>query len=253
MKKPLFLILALASAGSLCGQDRFPSGLRPLTPKEPKKANEVTVVLDPPSPSSSLKKPDPAPAPDTEKEPATSSLIENASSLPAPEAEQEVEESPPAPAPEIKKPAVSVRVEKLQTATGPVDPSQVQLLSPFPAKPLSSIPRGWKLESSATAPAFTREVEISPGSKITLNIRPHVLVPEADGATTFTVAEPGYQAALGYQQTDTVGAILSNSVRQLEEDSKQMGNAIDRLQQLLVSLPKPPEPEEVPPVARPVK
>jgi hypothetical protein len=58
----------------------------------------------------------------------------------------------------------------------------------------------------------------------------------------FTIAEPGFDRSLGYRQTDTVGAILANSIRQLEQDSKQLSTAIDNLQQLLVSLPK----EEVP-------
>jgi len=122
----------------------------------------------------------------------------------------------------------------------------VKLSAPFPAKPLSQPPVGWRLDTSDSAPPFTREVEISPGSKITLTIRPHLLVPDADGAQVFTVSEPGYDNALGYQQTATVGAILSESIRQLDEESKQLGTAIDSLQQLLVSLPKPeplPEPK----------
>lgn len=240
MKKPLFLILAMVACGAVSAQqDRVPSGLRPLTTKEAKKANEVTVVLDPPSSPRSPNTPQPEP-------PSSPALIENASSLPAPE----TDETPAAPT--EKKPAVKVRVEQLQGADGPVVPGDVKLHFPFPAKPLSAIPKGWKLDSSESAPPFTREVEITPGSVIPLSIRPHVLVPDTDGATTFTVGEPGYEAALGYQQKDTVGAILSNSVRQLGEDSRQMGNAIDRLQQLLVSLPKAPEPEEKPPVAKPI-
>lgn len=243
MKTPFFIILALAGICPLYAQqDRVPSGLRPFTTKEPKKANEVTVVLDPPSSSPEMRDPEP--------EPMAPSLIENASSLPAPEPDEPVSHVI-----KERKPAVNVRVEKLQTPTGPVDAGMVKLLAPFPAKPLSTIPKGWKLDSSGNAPAFTREVEVTPGSKITLNIRPHVLIPDTDDATTFTVNEPGYEPALGYQQKDTVGAILSNSIRQLEEDSRQMGNAIDRIQQLLVSLPKSPEPvsEEEPPVAKPVK
>lgn len=251
MKPHFFYLLTLAACGTAMAQqdaghppDMVPSGLRPFSTKEPKRANEVTVVLDPPS-APGDQKPGIAPPPSPR-------LIENAQSLPAPEAEPE---PPPRPAP-TKKPGVTVRVEKLQTTSGPVDASEVQLLAPFPAKPLSSIPKGWKLDSSGSAPPFTREVEVTPGSKITLNIRPHVLIPDTDGATTFTVSEPGYDASAGYRQSDTVGAILSNSVRQLERDSKQMGDAIDRLQQLLVSLPKAPEPPTVeppPPVAKPVR
>lgn len=144
---------------------------------------------------------------------------------------------------------LAVRVERLQTGPGTIDPSKVKLLAPFPAKPLAAAPAGWHLDSSETAPPFTREVEISPGTKITLNIRPHLLVPDADGAQVFSISEPGYDNSVGYLQTATVGAILSNSIRQLDEDSKQLGDAIDRLQQLLVSLPKPEVQPEIKPAA----
>lgn len=245
MKKHCLAIFAItAGVSALAQQDRVPSGLRPLSSKEPGKANEVTVVLDPPTA-------------DVEKEErpraALPPLIENADSLPAPEKDQEPSIRPPVLV--GKKQDVIVRVEKLQTPTGPVDPGDVQLLAPFPAKLPGAVPKGWKLDSSGSAPPFTREVEISPGSKITLNIRPHVLIPDADGSTTFSVQEPGYESSLGYQQKETVSAILSKSIQQLEDDSKQMGDAIDQLQQLLVSLPKSEDAENVqsPPAAKPVQ
>ncbi len=143
---------------------------------------------------------------------------------------------------------LAVRIEKLQTGQGHIDPSKIKLLAPFPAKPLSQPPAGWRLEAPENAPPFTREVELATGSKVTLTIRPHMLVPDSDGANVFTIAEPGYERSLGYQQTDTVGAILANSIRQLEDDSKQLSTAIENLQQLLVSLPKEeiPAPEATP-------
>ncbi|HEX7260774.1 MAG TPA: hypothetical protein VF258_03080, partial [Luteolibacter sp.] len=140
---------------------------------------------------------------------------------------------------------LAVRVEKLHAGTGAVDPSQVKLLAPFPAKPLAKPPAGWHLDASGSAPPISREVELAHGSKITLTIRPHLLIPDADGANTFTISEPGYSNTLGYQQTATVGAILSTSIRQLDQDSKQLGTAIENLQQLLTSLPKP-EPQPAP-------
>lgn len=155
---------------------------------------------------------------------------------------------------EVSKPETGlvVRIERMQGGLGSIDPKQVKLLAPFPAKPLAQAPAGWHLDASDSAPPFTREVEFAPGSKITLNIRPHVLVPDADGASVFTISEPGYDHSLGYQQSTTVGAILSNSIRQLDEDSKKMGVAIDNLQQLLISLPKP-ELQEVSPAEPPTK
>ncbi len=150
---------------------------------------------------------------------------------------------------------LTVRVEKLQSAKGSVDPSKVKLLAPFPAKPLAQAPVGWKLEAANNAPPFLREVEISEGSKITLTIRPHLLVPDADGENAFSIRETGYNHSLGYQQTATVGAILANSVRQLDDDSKRLGSVIENLQQLLISLPKPElvPVKEAPEPAQPIK
>ncbi len=152
------------------------------------------------------------------------------------------------PTEETKEPenGLSVRIEKQHSGSGSIDPSQVKLRAPFPAKPLAQAPPGWRLDASDSAPPFTREVELAPGSKITLSIHPHLLIPDADGVNTFNIAEPGYETSLGYQQTSTVGAILSNSIQQLDEDAKQLSNVVDSLQQLLISLPKPPtqpEPE----------
>ena len=136
------------------------------------------------------------------------------------------------------QPGMAVRVERVQGATA-VDPSEVKLRAPFPAKLLAEVPEGWRIEKSDRAPAFTREVELSPGSNITLSVQPHILVPEADGSQVFAVNEPGYQADLGYRQDATVGAILATSIRQLDDDTRHLGEAIDQLQQLLVSLPRP--------------
>lgn len=82
-------------------------------------------------------------------------------------------------------------------------------------------------------------VEIEKGKNIALNVKPHILVPETDGLLTFSIVEPGYDPAKEYQQTGTVGAILARSVEQLDEDSKQLGSALDQLEQILLSLPKP--------------
>lgn len=190
------------------------------------KPNEVTVTLD----DGGIKPLDLVPEP-AEGEP----VLVSGTSAPAEDADTPISDELP-PEPEA---GLAVRVENLQTGKGTIDASKVKLSAPFPAKPLSQAPAGWHLESSDAAPPFTREVELSKGSKITLTIRPHLLVPDADGVDVFGIAEPGYEHSLGYRQTETVGAILSTSIRQLDEDSKQLGNAIDRLQQLLVSLPAP--------------
>lgn len=163
---------------------------------------------------------------------------------------ESAEEAPPAaeiaeaPAPKPRK-GLSVRVANLRAGSGNIDPSQVKLLAPFPAKPLAQPPAGWHLEASEEAPPFTREVELSPGKHITLTVRPHLLVPDTDGVGVFTVPEPGFDPSLGYRQDATVGAVLSKSIRQLDDDSRELGNVIENLQQLLVSLPNPePAPEQ---------
>jgi len=145
-----------------------------------------------------------------------------------------LEEAPP----EDPAPGLAVRVEKLQSGSQAIDPAQVRVLAPFPAKLLAKSPAGWRIESSESAPHFTREVELAPGKHISLTVRPHVLVPDADGSAVFNIPEPGYSAPLGYHQNATVGAILSTSIRQLDKDAGELGKAIEQLQQLLVSLPK---------------
>jgi hypothetical protein len=207
-----------------------------------KKPNEVVVVLEPPAsdkPVNVTPPAEPAPVKVTGNVPPEAQVIQ--ATAPPADAEVELPKSPPKPEQEV-----TVRVEKVLTGKGKIDPSKVTLRTPYPAKPLSSTPDGWRLDTSDSAPPFTREVEIAPGSKITLTITPHLMIPDADGAKVFTISEPGYDHSVGYQQTGTVGAILSNSVRQLDEDSKKLSSAIDHLEQLLVSLPKPdPQPTEI--------
>ncbi|NJM38708.1 MAG: hypothetical protein HC845_13040 [Akkermansiaceae bacterium] len=133
---------------------------------------------------------------------------------------------------------MEVRVEKTAKALSGIDPTKIKLLTPYPAKPLARPPAGWQFDTTRNVAPFIQEVEIAPGAKIPLSIKPHLLVPEADGIQVFSIAEPGYQSSLGYEQTTTIGAILSTSILQLDESAKQLGASIDQLQQLLISLPK---------------
>ena len=225
--------------------------LQEFSKRDKDKPNEVTVVLDPVG-----QPPAPPPEPTQAVEPAAA-IIDT--EKPPEVTEPAPEPTPPeaivvAPDEASPKPTdgLAVTVEKLQTGKGSIDPSQVKLFAPFPAKPLAQPPAGWHLDASSSAPPFTREVELASGTTITLTIRPHLLVPDADGANVFTIPEPGFDNKLGYAQTATVGANLSNSIRRLDEDSKQLGTAIDSLQQLLVSLPKTEPKPEPPPEAKPV-
>jgi len=251
----LILGLLCLPVASICAQEAPPTESDPVLEQltrpdgEKPKRSEVSVVLDdvgiPLVPAEESKTPPAAPA-----EPAAPESTPEKPVLVTgrPPEHAELLKEPPIEPAEPEK-GVAVQVEKLQSGKGPIDPKTVKLLAPFPAKPLSEPPAGWMFDSSGKAPAFTREIELSPGSKITLNIKPHVLVQISDGTTQFSLDAPGFDASLGFHQPSTVGTILSTSIRQLDEDSKQLGDAIDRLQQLLVSLPTPPA---EPPVAVPV-
>lgn len=258
-------------------EDPVQEAIREFNRRDSEKPNEVTVVLDPigtppatptvqettvDAPASTPEKPvlvtgkpredadliqDSSSSEPVTDEPESPTQEPSAEPTPNSTAAESVEDDA---SPKPQK-GLAVRVEKLQEGSGVMDPTQVKLLAPFPAKPLAEAPAGWRLEYSENAPPFTREVELAPGKKITLKVRPHLLVPEADGAAVFNVSEPGFDPAIGYHQDSTVGAVLSHSIRQLDEDSKQLGAAIDDLQQLLVSLPKPePKPEVKPEPSR---
>ncbi len=148
------------------------------------------------------------------------------------------EESParPEPEPDPEPEGVTVSVEP-GSGSGPVDAKAVKLLAPFPAKPLAAPPAGWRLEHPKDLPAFTREVPLSNGARIQLSIRPHLLVPDADGAQVIAVSEPGFDPDKRYAQTSTTSAVLAASIESLDDDSRKMSEAIDRLGQLLGSLP----------------
>ena len=153
-------------------------------------------------------------------------------------APEPVEEEPAAP-PEPE--GVTIKVEPGKDGSAKVDAAAVKLLAPFPAKPLFQAPAGWRLEHPDDVPAFVEKVPLANGTTISLSIRPHVLVPDANGDDVLAVTEPGYDPALRYAQTGTMSAVLSASVERMEEDSVKMGAALERLGQLLASLPAAPE------------
>lgn len=197
------------------------------------KSNEVVVVLDPPV-AADKGEPDEAVLV-TGKQPPGNGRIDIADIPVEPDATLELpaEEMPGAK-------GLAVRVRTISKGSGKIGKNeQVRLLAPFPAKPLDQAPAGWLLQTSDSVPTMSRVVELSPEKSITLTIRPQVLVPDADQDRILTVQEPGFRASLGYRQSDTVAAVLSDSLERLDKESRQIGNAIDQLQQLIVSLPAP--------------
>lgn len=236
MKRYLLPVILFTTAGAF-GQDLAPAS--PVRDEAPfrslghrDKPNEVTVILD-----------DIAPALEKSRE-AEKTLVETIPAIPS--------EDSPGPGEKPEK-GVTVSIIEIEGGSGPVNPKEVELLFPYAPKPLASPPSGWMFDSSTDAPAFTTEVEVSPGSKIALSIRPHVLIPDADGITTFSLNEPGFNPAAGYQQTGTIGTILATSVHDLERDEKDLDAAVERLQQLLSSLPSPAPPTPPAPTPSPVE
>lgn len=222
------------------------------------KPNEVTVVLDPPEAAKTPDTPkaivvpiDPPPAPKavpgdhsgpvliTGKPPE--SIV-----IPKPAARILARKSEPAPAESTappEAPGLEIRVVSLTKGDQARNPTDIKLAASFAPKPLSPAPAGWILKKAPDAPRIVKQVEIRPGYSISLDIAPHILTPEIDGAKVFAVREPGFIAADSYRQTGTVGAILKKSVAQLDEDSLKLGQAISELHNLLASLPKPGIPE----------
>lgn len=200
-------------------------------PENPEKKKPVLVSGKPPETKKEETTPPAEPKPDELK------LEEPTPGQEKPEVQKPEEIVTPEP-PETPEPS-NVRVESIRSGSGKIDPKNIEIKSSFPTKALTPPPAGWKLETSDHAPAFTRQVEIKPGVFISLEIIPHILSPEADGAKLFSVTEPGYDHRKGYEQDQSVANILESSINQLETDSIKMGSALSELHQLLASLPKP--------------
>jgi hypothetical protein len=138
---------------------------------------------------------------------------------------------------------VTIEIEGGANA-GRYDADQVKLLAPFPAKPLIAPPSGWKIVQPEGLPAFSETAELPNGTELNLSIRPHLLVPDADGSRIFALSEPGFDARLGYAQTDTIGSVLADTINGLDETGERLDDAARRLSELLDSLPAAPAPEE---------
>jgi hypothetical protein len=143
-----------------------------------------------------------------------------------------------------KKPAnegIQIQVEKVSGRSG--DSSvigEVKISSPWPAKPLDEPPLGWRyIPAREGIDPYRTTVKLGESSSVNLAITPYVLVPVSDGRNVIRISEPGYQPELSYLQKQTVGAVLQHSTEKIEQQEKLTGAAIQRLQQLLSSLPKP--------------
>ena len=135
---------------------------------------------------------------------------------------------------------IQIQVEKSTGKSGAMNqPGAVKVYSPWPAKPISPAPEGWKFAPppSGVEP-FKTTVKLSSGNTVDLSVTPFVLIPISDGRSAIRIAEPGYDPAQQYAQKETVGTMFQNSTTELENNEKQAASAIMRLQQLLSSLPQ---------------
>ena len=145
--------------------------------------------------------------------------------------------------PEVQKTAdegIQIQVEKTTATDGGKNPTGVvRIYSPWPAKPITPAPPGWKFSPapSGLTPHRTT-VTLGNGNTVDLSITPFVLVPVSDGLHAIRIAEPGYDPSLRFAQRDTVGTMLESSTSELEKKEQQAAAVISRLQQLLSSLPK---------------
>ncbi len=135
---------------------------------------------------------------------------------------------------------IQIQVEKSSSVSGAADHAgAVKIYSPWPAKPISPAPAGWKfVPAPAGLKPYRTTVTLGSGSRVDLSITPFVLVPLSDGQNAIRIAEPGYDPALHYAQKATIGTMLKKSTAELEENEKHAADVISRLQQLLSSLPQ---------------
>lgn len=187
---------------------------------------------------------EPEPVLVTGNPPEDAELVEDKAAAPDPEG---AEEEAPA---EAEPGGVSIEVEG-GASFGGIDAAEIELLAPFPAKPLDPPPAGWRLVHPDGVRTFSEKVKLANGTEIQLSIRPHLLVPDADGSSVFALSEPGYDAALGYDQQHTIGSILADSINEMDSNRDRLDGAARRLSELLDSLPPPPtvateNPEESP-------
>ncbi len=134
---------------------------------------------------------------------------------------------------EIEVASEPVRVDEIITS----DHSEVTLHTPWKPKPMQDAPRGWRYIMGHKEQAYPATILLSNKKKIKVDIIPYVLAPEESDQTALVV-EPGYLPELGYAQTKSVSATISSSNKELEFAEQQLETSIQKLKQLMVSLPQ---------------
>jgi hypothetical protein len=117
------------------------------------------------------------------------------------------------------------------TARAPTGESVVVIEQTSP-KVVGIVPAGWKVVPLEAMKIDSDPIEVHAGLSSVISLSPYKLVPDPKLAP-FAFKEPGFDAALGVHQTSTVGAILSNYIREEQKLDEKLGSVIDQIRTVL--------------------
>jgi hypothetical protein len=117
------------------------------------------------------------------------------------------------------------------TARAPTGES-VLLIERTNPKVVGIIPAGWKVVPLEQMKINSDPIEIRTGLSSVISLSPYKLVPDPKLAP-FAFKEPGFDPTLGVHQTNTVGAILSNYIREEQKLDEKLGSVIGQIRTVL--------------------
>jgi hypothetical protein len=117
------------------------------------------------------------------------------------------------------------------TARAPTGESVLVMERTSP-KVVGLIPPGWKVVPLEQIKINSDPIEIRTGLSSVISLSPYKLVPDPKLAP-FAFKEPGFDPTLGIHQTNTVGAILSNYIREEQKLDEKLGSVIDQIRTVL--------------------
>jgi hypothetical protein len=117
------------------------------------------------------------------------------------------------------------------TARAPTGES-VLLIERTSPKVVGIIPPGWKVIPLEETKINSDPIELRDGLSSVISLSAYKLVPDPKVAQ-FAFKEPGFDPTLGIHQTNTVGAILSNYIREEQKIDEKLGSVIDQIRTVL--------------------
>ena len=117
------------------------------------------------------------------------------------------------------------------TARAPTGES-VLLIERTSPKVVGIIPPGWKVIPLEETKINSDPIELRDGLSSVISLSAYKLVPDPKVAP-FAFKEPGFDPTLGIHQTNTVGAILSNYIREEQKIDEKLGSVIDQIRTVL--------------------